>query len=175
MIWMGDSSGGNIILCLIMESLRLEESVQDGEKTRIPRPVSVMAISPSTDLTRSNPAINSVAPHDPLMTPSIIKATAAAWLGEEISATDPIVSPVYGDFNLLARSGIKIHGVTAGYDVLSPDGVLYREKLDVHGVQGEWLHWERQMHCFVLTAKYGLKEAREGIDWIVDVLTRDLT
>jgi len=108
------------------------------------------------------------------MTPSIIKATAAAWLGEDVSASDPIVSPIYGNFKFLGASGIKIHGVTAGYDVLSPDGVVYREKLEENKVEGIWLHWERQMHCFVLTAKYGLREGREGVEWIIDVLRKDL-
>ena len=178
-IWIGDSSGANIILSLIMETLRLESSHdgndrQQEKEKKIPRPISALVISPSTDLTRSNPRIHSIAPHDPFMTPSIIKATAAAWLGEDVSASDPIVSPIYGNFKFLGASGIKIHGVTAGYDVLSPDGVVYREKLEENKVEGIWLHWERQMHCFVLTAKYGLREGREGVEWIIDVLRKDL-
>lgn len=176
-IWMGDSSGANIILCSVMENLRreAEETIKTGEdEERIPRPVSVMAISPSTDLTRSNTDIQKIAPHDPFMTPAIIKDTAKAWLGDDIDATNPIVSPLFGDFGLLKKSGIRIHGVTAGYDVLSPDGVVFRERLEENGVEGNWLHWEKQMHCFVLTAPYRLREGREGLEWVVDVLKRDL-
>ncbi|KAH6639080.1 Alpha/Beta hydrolase protein [Boeremia exigua] len=168
---MGDSSGANMVLCMVMEALR-----QDAETPRsppAPQPVSIMTISPSTDLTRSNPDIETLRAVDPLLSPEAIRATARAWLGSDVDPADRIVSPINADFTLLAQSGIRVHGVTAGYDVLSPDGLVFREKLARHGVRGEWLHWAKQMHCFVLTAPYRLREGREGFEWVVDVLRRD--
>lgn len=170
-IFMGDSSGANMILCLIMEALRQE--AEDPEMKRVPRPVSAMTISASTDLTRNNPDIEKLRKFDPLLSPEIIKATAKAWYSDDVNPADRIVSPINANFSLLAKSGIKIHGVTAGYDVLSPDGIVFRNRLSEYGVQGEWLHWEKQMHCFVLTAPYHLSEGKQGLEWVVDVLKKD--
>jgi acetyl esterase/lipase len=169
--FMGDSSGANIVLCLVLEALRQE--AEDPGLDRTPRPISLMVISPSTDLTRTNPDIEKLRKFDPFLSPEIIKATAKAWCADDINPADRIVSPINADISLLAQSGIKVHGVTAGYDVLSPDGVVYRNKCADHGVQGEWLHWEKQMHCFVLTAPYHLSEGKRGLDWIIDVIKRD--
>jgi acetyl esterase/lipase len=170
----GDSSGANIILCLTLEALK-----EDAEKgmdvssatTSNPHPVTLMAISPSTDLTRNNPDIDKIAHHDPLLTPAVIKQTAKAWHGDWDPA-DRKVSPINADVSLLAKRGIKVHGITSGCDVLAPDGVLFRNKLSEYNVQGEWLHWEKQMHCFVLTLPYGLREAREGVEWIINLLKK---
>lgn len=170
-LWMGDSSGANIILCLVMEALRQEALEPETEKT--PRPVSLMNICPSTDLTRSNPDIEKLRKFDPFMTPEIIKQTAKAWISDDVDAADRMVSPINGDFSLLKKSGIKVHGVTAGYDVLSPDGVVFRKRLEEFRVKGEWLHWEKQMHCFPLTAPYRLKEGKEGLQWIMEIVKKD--
>lgn len=169
--FMGDSSGANIVLCLIMEALREEAENPDMERT--PLPSSAMVISPSTDMTRTNPDIEKLRAFDPLLSPEIIRATATAWCAPDMDPAHYTVSPINADFALLAKSGIKIHGVTAGYDVLSPDGVVFRKRLAEFGVRGEWLHWEKQMHCFVLTAPYHLREGVEAMKWVVDVLRRD--
>lgn len=169
--FMGDSSGANIILCLTMEALRQEAADPSMEPS--PRPVSLITICPSTDMTRKNPDIEKKRKFDPLLSPDIIRKTAAAWVGKDIDPADRIVSPINADFSLLAASGIRVHGVTAGYDVLSPDGVVFRNKLAEYGVKGEWLHWDKQMHCFVLTAPYRLSEGKQALHWIIDVVKRD--
>jgi len=170
--WMGDSSGANMVLGLVMEALTQEASGNPAFAS-CPRPVSIMTISPSTDLTRSNPDIESLRDYDPILSPDIIKSTAKAWVAHDTDPAHPTVSPINADFALLAQSGIRVHGVTAGYDVLSPDGLVFRNKLSEYGVQGEWLHWAKQMHCFVLTAPYRLREGKEGFYWVVDVLKRE--
>ncbi|KAH7396247.1 alpha/beta hydrolase fold-domain-containing protein [Pyrenochaeta sp. MPI-SDFR-AT-0127] len=170
-ILVGDSSGANVVLSLVLEALR--EDTQAGQDPRqIPHAVAVMAICPSTDLTRDNPDINKIAPKDPLLTPDIIKETAKAWYNEWDPA-DRRVSPINNDISLFAKRGIHVHGITAGYDVLSPDGVIFRDSCAKHGVKGEWIHWEKQMHCFVLTMPYGLREAQEGVQWMIDVLNKE--
>ncbi|KAJ4373734.1 hypothetical protein N0V86_007877 [Didymella sp. IMI 355093] len=169
--FMGDSSGANIILCLVMEALRQE--AEDPEMERTPRPVSLINICPSTDMTRNNPDIEGKRRLDPLLSPEIIKGTAKAWCADDVDPADRIVSPINADFTLLAKSGIKVHGVTAGYDCLSPDGIIFRNKLSEYGIKGEWLHWEKQMHCFVLTAPYRLSEGKQALDWVIDVIKRD--
>jgi acetyl esterase/lipase len=108
----GDSSGANVVLCLTLEALR-----EDAESAvSAPHPVAIMAISPSTDLTRSNPDIEKQRRFDPLLTPEVIVQTAKAWHADWDPA-DRKVSPINADISLLAKNGIKVHGVTAGYDV----------------------------------------------------------
>ena len=159
----GDSAGGNIILALTLSAL-LEDPTS-------PYPTALMALSPSTDLTRSNPDIEKVAPHDPILRVPFIKSTAKAWCGEW-DATDPRVSPLYADVSILAKRGVKVHGVTGGFDILGPDALKFREKCREAGVQGEWLEWDQQMHVFPLMWKYYLPEAMEAKDWICDVMRR---
>src|SRR5690242_17146566 len=71
--WMGDSSGANMVLGLVMEALTQEASGNPAFAS-CPRPVSIMTISPSTDLTRSNPDIESLCDYDPILSPDIIKS-----------------------------------------------------------------------------------------------------
>lgn len=170
-IFVGDSAGANIVLCLVLEAVR-EDALAGREiavKGSKGRPEAIVAICPSTDLTRSNPRIDALAKHDPILTPDFVKQTAKAWHADW-DPGDPRVSPVNADVSLLAQSGIQVHGITSGFDILSSDGIVFRDQLAEKGVQGKWLHWEKQMHCFVLTQAYGVREASEAIDWVMDVL-----
>lgn len=168
----GDSSGANILLSLTLEALREDSEQPQIDVRQIPHPVALMAICPSTDLTRNNPDIHKIAPKDPLLTPDLIKGTAKAWYADWDPA-DRRVSPINNDLSLFKRRGIRVHGMTAGCDVLSPDGIIFRDRCAKEGVQGEWVHWEKQMHCFVLTQPYGLSEAKEATQWMVDVLKKE--
>lgn len=167
----GDSSGANMVLSLPLEALR-EDSEAGLDLKETPAPVAIMAISPSTDLTRNNPEIKKMAHRDPLLTPEVIKGTATAWCGDWNPA-DIRLSPINSNISLLAKRGIKVHGITAGCDVLSPDGVRFRDRCAEEDVKGEWVHWENQMHCFVLMAPYGMQEAKDGVQWIIETLKKE--
>ncbi|OQO15294.1 hypothetical protein B0A48_00677 [Cryoendolithus antarcticus] len=173
----GDSAGGNIVLALALAAV-----IQQGEpieKAHISLsepllPDAILAISPSTDLRRTNPDISAIAPHDPILRIPFIKETAAGWAGNW-STSDSLLSPLLAPdwaFTALADRGVQIHGLTAGYDILCPDAVLFREKCEKAGMQGAWLHWEKQMHVWPLTWKFWLPEAREAKQWMVGVLGR---
>ncbi|KAF2753883.1 alpha/beta-hydrolase [Pseudovirgaria hyperparasitica] len=161
-VWAGDSSGANLALCLAIEG---------ASHADVPAPAAVMAICPSTDLTRKNEMIKEINKKDPILTIRTIKNSAKAWCGEW-DAQDPRVSPLFADLKPLADRVIKIHGVTAGYDLLGPDGILFRQALEKQGVEGEWLQWDKQIHVFPLLWEYGVKEGYESMDWIIDVLSR---
>ena len=47
---------------------------------------------------------------------------------------------------------------------------MFRKKLDDCGVEGDWLEWEKQMHCFPLMFSYHVREGVDAKDWIVDIL-----
>ncbi|KAK6440827.1 hypothetical protein LTR95_002954 [Oleoguttula sp. CCFEE 5521] len=173
----GDSAGGNTVLALALDAVMQhgepnEKSLASAQEPLLPD--AILAISPSTDLRRTNPDISAIAPHDPILRIPFIKETAAGWKGNW-DASDPRVSPLLAPdwaCTALADRGVQIHGLTGGYDILYPDAVLFREKCEKAGVQGEWLHWEKQMHVWPLTWKFYLPEAREAKQWMVGVLGR---
>jgi acetyl esterase/lipase len=158
----GDSAGGNIVLCLVIEALHLDSNTA--------APDSIMAICPSADMRRNHPSLPSLEKHDPILRIDFVKSTAKAWTGTwELS--DRRVSPVQADVSLLAKAGVKVDGLTAGHDLLGPDGVIFREMLDENGVEGSWLHWEKMMHCWPLASVYNVfPESKIAFQWIVDVL-----
>jgi acetyl esterase/lipase len=169
----GDSSGANIVLCLTLEALREDAETGDVlEAKRQQHPVALLANCPSTDLTRKNPDIEKLAGLDPILTPDFVNETAKAWTGDW-DASDRRVSPLNADLSLLCKNDVTVHGITAGHDILSPDGILFRDHAAKHGVKGEWLHWEKQMHCFCLTAGYGVPEGKEAVDWAMKLLSKE--
>ena len=159
----GDSAGGNIVLCLTLAALAEDESA--------PAPKTLLAISPSCDLRRNNPDMGAIEKHDPVLRRPFINETATKWRAEW-DAADPRVTPNMADVTPLARRGVKVHGVIGGYDMLYPDAKIFRDKCAQAGVEGEWLDWDKQMHCFPLAWLYKLPESVEAKDWILDVLRR---
>lgn len=162
-ILMGDSAGGNIILSLVANDLLADADA--------PCPKALLAISPSTDMRRENKDIKVVEKHDPILRIPFIKNSAKTWCGDW-DPSDTRVSPLLADIEPLARRGVQVHGITGLYDILSPDGILFREKCKENNIQGEWLEWDKQMHDFPLTFHYKLKEGVESVEWILDVLRR---
>jgi len=174
----GDSAGGNLALALPLEMLRAAAAAAaasaDPPTPPPPMPTAILVLGASVDLRRSNPAIPALEPKDPLLRHKFIKATSDVWCGA-MSPSDPQLSPLLSSaatLRALRDRGVRVHGVTGGYDILTPDGLLFRDALVEAGVGGSWLHWERQMHVFPLAWRYGLRESREAKDWCVEVLRR---
>jgi acetyl esterase/lipase len=165
---MGDSAGGNIVLVLGVYAATkwLEDA---ANKDRLCPVRCVFAICPATDLRHENIEIDAKESKDPLLSRKIIEEVAKGWYGE-MSASDPRISPALADLSVLQQADIKVDGVLGGYDILAPEGVAFREKLLEVGVKGDWLEWEKQMHCFVLMFQYRLPEPSAAKDWILDVL-----
>ncbi|CZR67086.1 uncharacterized protein PAC_16985 [Phialocephala subalpina] len=161
----GDSSGGNIVLVLGLYAASKYLQSPSGQC-----PVeTIMAMCPATDLRNENPDIDVVDPRDPILSRKTTTEVAHGWKGE-LSLSDPRVSPILADLSAFRKAGIKVDGVTAGNDVLTPDAILFRKKLGECGVQGDWLDWEKQMHCFPLLFPFHVHEGTAGKDWILDVL-----
>ncbi|KAK8153913.1 alpha/beta hydrolase fold-domain-containing protein [Phyllosticta citrichinensis] len=160
----------------------IEEEKQPINDREGPRPLlapsALFLICPSVDANRDNPDIAKLERLDPVLKADDSKKFAVAWSGDW-SVNDERISPALegrpGDHvvQLLHERGVKVHGVTAGYDILSPDGIKLRDRLEKEGVQGKWLHWDKQMHCFPLAWIYGLPESKKGLYWILDVLSEE--
>lgn len=166
-IFIGDSSGANILLSLTLYQVMHDPSM--------PHPKALMAISPAVDLEQKKRegVLEEVEKHDPIMNIDYINRTASIYSGDTNAAT-VWISPINADMNVLAKNEIKVYGVTGGYDVLTPDALVFRDRCIDAGVAGEWLEWDKQMHCFPLAWIYGLPESKEAKNWIIEMLKRPL-
>ena len=161
----GDSSGANLALSLVLNALR--------EFPAVKSPENVLLISPVVDLTFTNPAVKDVEKRDPVLRLPIEVETGKAWAASW-SLDDPRLSPLYADVSDLRTRATRIHGVLGTNDLLTPDAIRFRNRCEEAEIDGEWLEWEKQMHCFPLAWHYHLPESIEGKDWIVNLLKRDL-
>lgn len=178
----GDSSGGNIALCITTWELRLPKP------EAIKPPVAIMVISPTTDLRHELREIKEAERYDPLHTHRSINQSARAWCPFPLDAEhsdydkgqaqgdwsflDPRVSPIQADLSCLVKHNISVHGIIGSCDVLEPEAIVFKNKCQKDGVSGQWLSWQGQMHCFPLLFQYGLREGKEGVNWMVDVLDK---
>ncbi|KAM0171283.1 hypothetical protein ACHAPC_008555 [Botrytis cinerea] len=171
---MGDSAGGNIALVLGLYGATcwLRDAGPEGAGNVCPLR-NVMVMSPPTDMRNTNPGIDAIDAHDPILSRAVITEVAERWR-QDIPAEDPTVSPLLADLSVFKRAGVQVDGVVGLYDCLAPDSVEFRKKLEKEGVKGEWLEWDKQMHCFPLTFSYKISEGVFGKDWIIDVLRRNL-
>lgn len=161
---MGDSSGANIAL-----SLAFWWASEMSAHIELPPLFSIFAMSPAVDMTNRNPEMKEVDKFDPLLTEKMTDDVAKAWVSDW-ERDNPHVSPLFADFKALKASGVQVHGLIATHDVLGPDAIKFRKALANNGIKGEWLEWKGQMHCFPLAFSYPIRESKEGLNWIVDVL-----
>ena len=93
---------------------------------------------------------------DPILHIPFVDGSANKWRGDW-DAADPRVTPITADLSPLARRGVQVHGVVGRYDISSPDAILFGMKFEKAGVPGEWLDWDKQMHCFPMARSFGLR------------------
>jgi acetyl esterase/lipase len=165
---MGDSSGGTIAL-----SLGIWCASNISEHTLRSTLKNIFVISPATDLRNENAAIVEADKHDPVLSIRLTSELGKTWAGS-MPLDHQEVSPIFSDLNLCRLADVKVHGVVGTHDVLAPDALKFRDACNQAGVVGEWLEWRGQMHCFPLAFAYGLKEGKQGKDWILDVLRRNV-
>ncbi|KAI0172909.1 Alpha/Beta hydrolase protein [Hypoxylon sp. FL1284] len=162
----GDSSGANVALSLALWCA--EQHSSSPARLR-----AVLALSPPADLRNTNPAIARADAADPVLGTRVAEGAARAWAAGSDPA-DPHLSPALADTAALRAAGIAVSGAVGTADVLAPDALKFMEGCEGAGVEGDWLVWEGQMHCFPLTACYGLREGREGREWVVETLMRQV-
>ncbi|HEY1066452.1 MAG TPA: alpha/beta hydrolase [Pirellulales bacterium] len=144
----GDSAGGGLSLALLA-------AVRDAGLT-LPRAAYV--ISPWTDLAGTGESVVSKASVDPTLSPKMITRLAEQYLHGQ-SATDPRVSPLYGNL-----SGLPPIYVQVGEDeILHDDSTRYAEKARAAGSPVEIEVLPKLYHAFHVFLRF-LPEAREALD-----------
>jgi epsilon-lactone hydrolase len=115
----GESAGGGLALATLLAA----------RQRGLPMPAAVLVMSPWVDLTLSGPSMTAKASVDPVLTPQALERRAAEYTGGE-PRTNPLVSPLWGDFGgfppLLIQSGshevllddaVRLAGRAAASDV----------------------------------------------------------
>jgi hypothetical protein len=83
-------------------------------------PGSLLLISPTVDLLHEHPDIKEADKYDPIESLELARKTGFAWAGDW-DKKHPRISPLHGMVKTLAERKVKIFGIIAGYDVLSPE------------------------------------------------------
>lgn len=152
----GDSSGGNIVLSLVMHCL------SNGE-TAVP--ASLVLLSPAVDLSHRHSDLKHAEKRDPLESLKMVKETAKAW-SQDLQETDPRLSPALGDVKVLAKHDVSVHGIIAGDDVLSVEAEEFVKDCKAVDVKGRFLLWRGMLHDFPIMSPYKFPESVKAIEWI---------
>src|ERR1700749_2777259 len=143
----GESAGGNLSLALM---LVLRDA---GERL----PAAAALFSPATDLTGGSPSITGNGERDAMFHGPSLANLGNAYLGATGDATNPLVSPLFGDLHGLPP--LLFH--VAAEEALRDDGLRLAEEARAAGVHVETSVWPVVPHAWQLLAK--LPEARRSI------------
>jgi epsilon-lactone hydrolase len=152
----GDSAGANLSLALTF--LR--------EQRHLPLPVAQFLFSPVSDLTLSSGTLTSRASADPMLTKSLLKDSVDAYVGGATSLTDPLVSPIFGDF-----AGYPPTIIEAGsQEVLLGDALALYRKILADGSTAKLDVWKGLWHAFPIVSN--VPESSRALDLVADYIHR---
>ncbi|MFD5537738.1 alpha/beta hydrolase [Streptomyces sp. NPDC127079] len=135
----GHSIGGTLA---VMLPLRL---LAKGEAT----PGAIISVSPWTDLTISNPAVDANEPTDKMLSRATLELFRGAWLQEPgLDFADPAVSLVHADLTGLPPTQVHY----GEYETLAEDGAQLAQRLADFKVTTEVHPMPEGQHSFVLGA-----------------------
>ncbi|QOR68799.1 alpha/beta hydrolase [Cytobacillus suaedae] len=149
---MGDSAGGNI-------SLSLAQSLRDHE---LPQPKDIILLSPCVDMVLDNPVISDYETRDPMLSVAGFDVIRRIWAADK-SLDDPVISPIYGDFNDLG----KISFFIGTYEGLYPDVMKLDKMLTEQGIDHSTFVYPKMNHVFVL---FPIPEARDAINKMTTII-----
>lgn len=86
------------------------------------------------------------------------------WAADQ-SLTDPLISPIYGDFKGLG----KITHFIGTHDMLYPDAIKLDEKLSAQGMDIKTFVYPEMPHVFVVMP---IPEAADALKKIIQVINR---
>ncbi|MEC3813902.1 alpha/beta hydrolase [Bacillus altitudinis] len=151
---MGDSAGGNISLGLA-HLLKKED---------LPQPKDIVLLSACVDMSMSNPLIFEYAKKDPILGHEGMEVITKMWAADQ-SLTDPLISPIYGDFKGIG----KITHFIGTHDMLYPDAIKLDEKLSEQGMDIKTFVYPEMLHVFVVMP---IPEAADALKKIIQVINR---
>lgn len=88
------------------------------------------------DLRFTNSRIQQVEKYDPVLCLPIEIKTAKSC-ADPWDLSNSRLSPLLTDLSILRGRHVKIHGVAGGYDLLTPDPLLFRQRCEAAKICGE--------------------------------------
>ncbi len=150
-IFMGDSSGGNLALSLAQKLL------VDGAA----QPSQIILLSPWLDVTMSNPEMKEVSKRD-LVLPLGDNIVGRLHAGNK-DMKDFLVSPLYGPLKGLG----KISLFTGTDDILNPDARLLKSKAELENIDFNYFEYKHMLHDWIL---FPVPEAKIAFKQIIELL-----
>lgn len=149
---MGDSAGGNI-------SLGLAHLLKTNN---IPQPKDIILLSACVDMGLDNPLIPEYEKKDPMLSIGGMEVITRIWAADK-SIDDPLISPIYGNFEGLA----KISHFIGTHEGLYPDAIKLEEKLTEQGIENNTFVYPKMNHVFVVMP---IPEAKDAQQKIVEII-----
>ena len=148
----GDSAGGNLALSLV-QILKKEGRMLPG---------GLVLMSPWTDLTCSGKSHETKAQIDPVLNEEYLDRARYAYAGQ-LDMTDPLISPLFGDFHGFPTTYIQV----GDNEVLYSDAVRLQRRMAAARVSVKLDHFEGMWHVFQMTP---LKKAYVAMDKIAEFI-----
>ena len=152
----GDSSGGGM-------SLVLSQILRDDYPDLL-QPEELILIAPWMDVSMDNEHICEYEPVDPMLDIYGAKEIGKMWAGER-DVHDPMVSPIYGNFENLGHMTIFI----GTRDMLCPDCLEFSDILTEKGIEHTLFVREGLDHPYPL---FPTPEAKEAQQMMIDILKK---
>lgn len=153
----GDSAGGNLaaVVCLVLR--------EAGE----PLPAFQLLIYPATDMRAVAPSHTSNG-QGYLLTRDSIAYYRGHYLADTAQWTDWRASPLLAPDHRGLPPALVL---TAGFDPLRDEGLLYANALSAAGVPAQYVCFERQIHGFITMGRL-LEEANTAVELCAGALRR---
>lgn len=147
-VFFGESAGGNLVLALALWC----------KENGVPLPGGICAFSPACDLTFKSKSYHDRMEREYILNGNTDEEVQSTYCrGAEL--TDPLVSPVYGDFRGFPPVSVHVASEEMFYD----DAVHLREALKRDRVPAEFREWEGLCHTFLLSPLPESTQAYEEI------------
>jgi monoterpene epsilon-lactone hydrolase len=154
----GDSAGGGLTLATLL-------AMRDRG---LPLPALGVPVSPWTDLTLSGDSMTSMADRDPMVKRSGLQRMADWYVGSA-DATDPLVSPLFGDPAGLPTLLIHVGEV----EILRDDAVRFAARAAQAGVDVTLEVWPEMIHVWHVFGP-GVPESEAGVARIAEFIAERL-
>jgi monoterpene epsilon-lactone hydrolase len=155
MVFGGDSSGANLSAALIFLL----------EQKHLPLPAAQILISPVVDLTLTNPTFKTRASTAAFVTPGLMRKAERAYVNNSSAdLKDPLLSPLYGDFNNYPPTIIEV----GSQEVALGDAVNLYTKIVAAGGKAQLDVWKGLWHVFPLITN--LPEASKSLDLVAQYI-----
>lgn len=153
--FLGDSAGGGFILSFAMY-------LRDIQK-RLPK--NIIMMSPWLDISMTNPKIYEDAKIDNMCGVDGTRYEGTLW-ADNLDPKNPLVSPIYGNFNNLSDMTI----IVGGKEILTSECSEFSDMLDNLNIKHNYIEYKNQGHVFGM---YPTREGKMVLKDICSILNKD--